>query len=75
MLSGIDVDAKMNALKQVVKTMGTVHWPHVDEVSVKETVARLFDRFCDDQSVMKDERMLTERATEQYENEQKRTYA
>ena len=69
----IDVDTKMIALKEVVKTMGDVHWPHVDETSVRETVARLFDRFRGDQLVASDEKVVMERATEQYDNEQKRT--
>ena len=69
----IDVDTKMIALKEVVKTMGDVHWPHVDETSVRETVARLFDRFRGDQPVASDEKVVMERATEQYDNEQKRT--
>ena len=53
--------------------MGDVHWPHVDETSVRETVARLFDRFRGDQLVASDEKVVMERATEQYDNEQKRT--
>ena len=72
-MGAIDADTKLLALKEVVKTMGDVHWPHVDETSVRETVARLFDRFRGDRTVISDEKAIIERETEQYENEQKRT--
>ena len=68
-MGAIDADTKLLALKEVVKTMGDVHWPHVDETSVRETVAR----FRGDQTVISDEKAIIERETEQYENEQKRT--
>lgn len=53
--------------------MGEPHWPHVDEAAVRDTVARLFDRFRGDLPVMIDERVVIERETEQYENARKRT--
>ena len=64
-MGAIDADPKLLALKEVFKTMGDVHWPHVDETRARETVARLFVRIRSDLTVISEKKAITVRVYEQ----------